>query len=141
MGFGEAVKTCLSKYVTFSGRARRSEFWWFYLFLIIVSFVASLLDAMLGLQVMTTTTTEGTTAFVYNPGWIQTVVGLAFILPWLAVTVRRLHDKDATGWWWWLNLICCIGPLVLLFMFYVQEGTAGPNRYGPDPKGQEPVTA
>ena len=141
MGFGEAVKTCMSKYVTFSGRARRSEFWWFYLFLVIVSFVASLLDAMLGLQVMTTTTTEGTTAFVYNPGWIQTVVSLAFILPWLAVSVRRLHDKDATGWWWWLTVICCIGPLVLLFVFYVQDGTAGPIRYGPAPKGREPMTA
>lgn len=132
MGFGEAVKTCFSKYVVFQGRARRSEFWWFWLFTLLVSIVAGLIDQAIGWQVVATT--DGQT-FAYNPGWIQSLASLALFLPWISVTVRRLHDRDATGWWWWLNVLCCIGPLILLFAFYVQPGTAGPNKYGGDPTG------
>lgn len=132
MGFGEAVKTCLSKYIDFSGRARRSEFWWFYLFLIIVSAIAGGIDYALGFQVVETDSASGV---VYSPGWVQSVTSLLLFLPWISVTVRRLHDRDATGWWWWLNVLCCIGPLILLFAFYIQPGTQGPNKYGPDPKG------
>ena len=135
MGFGEAVKTCFSKYVTFSGRATRSEFWWFYLFTVIVGAVASLIDNLIGWQVVATTTENGTAAVAYNPGWIQIVVVLALFLPMVAVSVRRLHDRDASGWWWWLSVLCCIGTLVLIFAFYVQPTKPGPNKYGPDPQG------
>lgn len=132
MGFGEAVKSCFSKYVTFSGRARRSEFWYFLLFMMLVSLVAGVIDAAIGWQVVDLA--SGETGF-YNPGWVQSLASLVLFLPWISVTVRRLHDRDATGWWWWLNVLCCIGPLVLIFAFYVQPGTAGPNKYGADPKG------
>ncbi len=131
MGFGEAVKTCLSKYIDFSGRARRSEFWWFYLFLVLVSFVAALIDQAIGWQVVSTADGE---TFAYNPGWIQCLASLLLVLPWISVTVRRLHDRDATGWWWWLNVLCFLGPIILFFVFYIQSGTPGPNKYGPDPK-------
>jgi uncharacterized membrane protein YhaH (DUF805 family) len=135
MGFGEAVKSCFSKYATFSGRARRSEFWWFYLFTVIVYIVASLIDNLLGFTIVTSGE-NGTAVASYSPGWVSAIAGLALILPWISVQVRRLHDRDATGWWWWLNVLCCIGPLVLIFAFYVQPGTPGPNKYGPDPKGE-----
>ena len=127
MGFGEAVKTCLSKYLDFSGRARRSEFWWFYLFIVIVTTVAAGIDLALGWQVVST---DG----AYSPGWLQSVTILLLVLPWISVTVRRLHDRDATGWWWWLNVLCVFGPIILFFVFYIQSGTPGPNKYGPDPK-------
>lgn len=135
MGFGEAVKTCLSKYATFSGRARRSEFWWFYLFTLIVSLVASLIDFFLGWNVTEYVGTEGSVT-VANTGfpWAQTIASLALILPWISVSVRRLHDRDASGWWWWLNVLCCIGPLILLFVYWIKPGTPGPNKYGEDPK-------
>lgn len=132
MGFGEAVKTCLSKYIDFSGRARRSEFWWFYLFLVIVSAIAGGIDYALGWQ---TVSEYGTSEVVWSPGWVQSLTSLLLILPWISVTVRRLHDRDATGWWWWLNVLCCIGPIIMFFAFYIQPGTPGPNKYGPDPKG------
>jgi uncharacterized membrane protein YhaH (DUF805 family) len=132
MGFGEAVKSCFSKYVTFSGRARRSEFWYFWLFTVLVSLVTGAIDAAIGWQVVTT---SGGETVAFNPGWVQALASLVLFLPWISVTVRRLHDRDATGWWWWLNVLCCIGPLVLIFAFYVQPGTAGPNKYGADPKG------
>lgn len=133
MSFGEAVKTCFSKYATFEGRARRSEFWFFYLFVVIVSAVATLIDNLIGWQVYAVSS-EGA-AIAYNPGWIQLLVTLALFIPMISVSVRRLHDRDASGWWWWLGLICCIGGLILIFAFYVQPGTPGPNKYGPDPKG------
>ncbi len=132
MGFGEAVKTCFSKYAVFQGRARRSEFWWFWVFTLLVSIVAGLIDQAIGWQVVST---AGGETFAYNPGWIQSLASLVLVLPWISVTVRRLHDRDATGWWWWLNVLCCIGPLILLFVYYVQPGTVGPNKYGGDPKG------
>jgi uncharacterized membrane protein YhaH (DUF805 family) len=122
MTFGEAVRTCLvEKYVNFSGRARRSEFWWFTLFGWLVMVVLSLI--------------EGT---VFNTesgyGILTTIWGLAIILPSIGVSVRRLHDLDKSGWWLLLSVIPVIGFLVLLF-WYVQQGTPGQNRFGADPIG------
>lgn len=142
MGFVEAVKTCFSKYATFSGRARRSEFWWFYLFTLLASLVAAIIDRLIGWQTLSTNTwtVNGEPVEVtsyYNPGWIQVVVSLALILPMISVSVRRLHDRDASGWWWWLqllNCLCGLGTIILVFAFWIRSGTPGPNKYGPDPK-------
>jgi uncharacterized membrane protein YhaH (DUF805 family) len=119
MTMTEAVRTCLSKYATFSGRAGRPEFWWWVLAVILVSLVGNLLDAML----------FGTGAEGQSVGILSGLLGLALILPQLAVAARRLHDTDRTAWWLLIGLVPIVGFLVLLF-FYVQKGTDGPNRFG-----------
>jgi uncharacterized membrane protein YhaH (DUF805 family) len=113
----------LKKYAVFSGRARRAEYWYFVLFNIIVAVVLSLIDTLLG-----------TFNFMQGVGLLSGLYGLAVLIPTLAVTVRRLHDIDRTGWWIFINLIPLIGFIVLL-VFAVTDGTPGSNRYGPNPKG------
>lgn len=126
MGFAEAVRTCLQKYVGFSGRARRSEYWWFFLFNILVSIVASVLDSILG------TMSEDT-----NVGLIGSIAGLALLLPSLAVGIRRLHDTSRTGWWILIGLIPIVGWIILI-VFYCQDSHAE-NQYGPSPKAAAPA--
>ncbi|MBM0204276.1 DUF805 domain-containing protein [Micromonospora sp. STR1s_5] len=124
MSFGAAIKSVFSQYVGFSGRARRSEYWWFALFTVLVSIAAAILDSALGL-----TFVEGSSS-----GFIGLVVSLALLLPTLAVAVRRLHDTDRTGWWVLIGLVPLVGAIVLI-VFFVQDGTPGANRFGPSPKG------
>ena len=114
MGFMDAVKAVLTNYVGFSGRARRSEFWWFFLFQVIVSVVMNIVVGITGLAIL------------------STLVSLALLLPALAVGTRRLHDTNRTGWWQ-LIALTLIGIIVLI-VFWVQEGQAGANKYGPNPK-------
>jgi uncharacterized membrane protein YhaH (DUF805 family) len=121
MSFQDAVRTCLQKYVTFSGRARRSEFWYFVLFNVIVGIVAGIIDAIIG-----TRSSNGT-------GLIQNLASLALLLPNLAVGARRLHDTDRSGWWLLIGLIPIVGAIVLI-VFFVQDSHAD-NHYGPSPKG------
>lgn len=118
--FMGAVKTCFSKYATFQGRARRPEFWWFALFTFIGSMAASFLDmAIFGAH--------------SEAGLLSAVFSLAVLIPSLAVGVRRLHDTDRVGWWYLMVFIPLIGFIVLL-IFFIQRGTEGPNRFGPEPR-------
>ena len=110
MGIQQAFVTCLKKYADFSGRATRSEYWWFVLCEVLILGIASLISDTL-------------------PG----LFALALVLPALAVGARRLHDTGRSGWWWFLSLLCGIGAIIL-FVFCLMEGTRGPNEYGPDPK-------
>lgn len=120
MTFMEAVKQCFSKYATFSGRAPRSELWWFTLFLMLVGLVMTGIDMMLfGVS--------------YTFG-IADVVSLATFLPSIAVGVRRMHDLDRSGWWLLLYLVPVIGWIVLIY-WQCSKGTEGPNRFGADPLG------
>lgn len=113
----------IRNYAKFSGRARRAEYWWFALFVIIVSFVLGAIEAMI----------FGPGAFApYGIGPIAGLFTLAILVPSIALTFRRLHDLDRSAWWVLLGLIPVIGTLVLLF-WYVQRGTPGDNRFGPDP--------
>lgn len=105
----------VKNYVGFSGRASRKEYWMFVLFNIIFFIITIVLDNML----------DGT-------GIIFFIYALVLFLPSLAVTIRRLHDTDRTGWWALLSFIP-IGDLVLL-VFMCLEGTVGENRFGADPK-------
>lgn len=131
MGFGQAIKSGFSNYVTFSGRARRSEFWWWYLFTIIVGIVAQLIDGLLGLHVYRwTETADGSTMVFTGAGWFTVLAFLVLFLPTLAMQIRRLHDTDRVGWWWWLNFLCCVGPIILI-IFYILPSTPGDNRFGP----------
>jgi uncharacterized membrane protein YhaH (DUF805 family) len=114
MTFMESVRAVLTNYVGFTGRARRSEYWWFFLFSFIVNVVATIIDSALGLQLVTV------------------IASLALLLPSLAVAVRRLHDLDKSGWFLLLAFIPLVGILILIYWF-VQEGTKGDNRFGRAP--------
>lgn len=109
MNFQTSIKTCLSKYVDFSGRASRSEYWWFILFSFICQVVAEIIHPNLSV-----------------------IVVIAFLLPSLAVLARRLHDIDYSAWWILLFLIPIIGAIILL-VFAVTKGTEGQNRFGMAP--------
>lgn len=113
--FAEAVRSVLAQYATFSGRARRSEFWWYQLFGFLVGVVASVLDTTLDTDL------------------VSTVVTLALLVPSLAVGARRLHDTDRTGWWQLIALVPLAG-LIVLIVFWCQDSQAGPNGYGPSAK-------
>ena len=110
------------KYAVFGGRSRRKEYWYFMLFNIVVIYVLEgidrLLETLTGLSV----------------DLLIGIYALAAIIPLLAVSVRRLHDIDRSGWWYLINLIPLIGPIVML-VFTLLDSTPGDNRYGPDPKG------
>ena len=123
MGFTEAITSGFRNYVNFSGRAVRSEFWYWVLFAILASIVAGLIDlALFGV--------EGSSP-------INSLVGLALFLPGLAVSVRRLHDLDRSGWWILLGLIPLVGVIILI-VWYCKRGTIGANRFGADPLGGHP---
>jgi uncharacterized membrane protein YhaH (DUF805 family) len=135
MGFMGAVRSGFSNYVNFSGRARRSEYWYWVLFAVIVAIIAIYLDMRYFPEWVTASAAvaEGTASAQATGGPITALVGLGLFLPGLAVTVRRLHDTDRRGWWILLGLIPIIGIIVLI-VFYCTAGTPGPNRFGPDPK-------
>jgi len=135
MSFIDAIKSVFSQYATFSGRARRSEFWFWYLFLVIVGTVAGALLGTVGVASLDTTTgTFGAGYFVVVA--LISIVWLALLLPTLAVSVRRLHDQDKSGFFWFMSFIPLAGPIIMI-VFYATAGTVGPNRFGADPKGAQ----
>ena len=105
MGFFEAIKACFSKYATLSGRARRSEYWWFVLVNVIIGIIP-----------------------IVNIIW-----GLLALIPGIAVSVRRLHDTGRSGWWLLLALLPLVN--LILIYFYVCDSQPGANQYGENPKG------
>ncbi len=119
MTLQEAVQSGFSNYAKFRGRASRSEFWWWQLFLLAGGIVAALLDIF-----------ANSNAFSGSP--FTTLFWVVTIIPDLAVTVRRLHDTDSSGWWIFLALIPLIGMLVLI-VWWCLEGSKGYNRFGADP--------
>lgn len=114
MTFSKAVKTCLvDKYATFSGRASRSEFWWYSLFpflLYLLLFILLPFDNEL---------------FV----WIYLFISILFILPNLAVTIRRFHDTGRSGWWILIQLIPYLGSIIFLVLLCLPSEAN--NKYGP----------
>ncbi|MDZ7578552.1 MAG: DUF805 domain-containing protein [Candidatus Nanopelagicales bacterium] len=138
MGFGQAISTCLRKYVVFEGRARRSEFWFWVLFVVIVVAVAAIVDQALGLRLYQFDTVQGSQSYSFasSIGILSTIASLALLLPGISVSVRRLHDSNNSGWWWWLNLLnflCGLGAIILVFAFYIRPSDVGENKYGPAP--------
>lgn len=121
MGPITAVGSVLRQYARFSGRARRSEYWWWTLFTLAVFAVTGLIDS------------AGDSTAFEGGGPVSGVATLALVLPNLAVEVRRLHDTDRRGWWVLLSFLPILGWIVLL-VFYVMRGTGGPNRFGPSPE-------
>jgi uncharacterized membrane protein YhaH (DUF805 family) len=159
--FPAAIRAVLSQYATFTGRARRSEYWWFYLFSVLVSIGTGAVDATIAAVV------GGN-----EVGVVGLVASLALFLPTLAVTARRLHDTNRTGWWMLAPVVpllliipagllaflggadgdpgpvfglallvlgvAAIGLGIALFVFTLLDSTPGPNRYGPSPKYPHP---
>jgi uncharacterized membrane protein YhaH (DUF805 family) len=111
----------LKKYAEFGGRARRKEYWMFYLINMLISGVCTAIDAIFG--------------WGYQSGLtvLYCLYSLAILVPSLAVTVRRLHDTGRSGWWLFIALLPIIGAIIL-FVFWVQDSQPGDNRYGPNPK-------
>ncbi len=97
MNFQESVKTCFTKYADFNGRASRSEYWWFFLFVILASVATSLFSSIL-----------------------SGLISLATLLPSIAAATRRLHDTNRSGWWQLIVLVPIIGFFVILY-FLAQE--------------------
>ncbi|MEO5587842.1 MAG: DUF805 domain-containing protein [Novosphingobium sp.] len=128
MTFQESIKTCFSKYVTWKGRASRSEFWFFVLFFFGGVIVSSVIDRALG------------TGSANGVGIVYAIFVLATFLPYLAVLVRRLHDTGRSGWWYWIALIPLVG-VILLIVWFAAKGTTGSNEYGEDPLGGELAAA
>jgi len=112
-----------NKYATFEGRARRSEYWYFVLFYVLILVALTFVDGLIG-----TLNKEA------GIGVLGALFALGTMLPGLAVTVRRLHDTDRSGWWLLIGIIPIIGDLVLI-VFAAQDSQPGANRFGPNPKG------
>lgn len=123
MGFWQAVHSCFNQYATFSGRASRSEFWYWTLFCFLVGLALGFMQGVVaGIQ-------QGPGA---QPSEVpQMLVSLVTLLPGLAVTARRLHDTNRSGWWMLIGLT--IIGIIPLLIWYCTRGTPGDNRYGPDP--------
>jgi uncharacterized membrane protein YhaH (DUF805 family) len=111
----------VSKYATFSGRARRKEYWFFILFYLLSYLVAVVIDS-----VIVPTILPGI------QGFLSLILAFGLMLPGFAVAARRLHDLGKSGWWQLLNFVPLIGPAILI-IWLARKGTAGPNSFGPDP--------
>jgi uncharacterized membrane protein YhaH (DUF805 family) len=120
MTFSEAISSGFRNYVGFSGRASRSELWYWILFAVLAGIVTTIIDL-------------GVLSSKVEP--VSSIWSLVTFLPSLAMGVRRLHDTDRSGWWWLIGLIPLIGIIVLI-VFWCSEGTSGSNRFGPDPLGR-----
>ncbi len=123
MSIAQAIGSVFSKYATFSGRARRSEYWWWYVFVTVIGIVASVIDRAAGLTFGDAT---------YAGGWVAGIAGLLLFLPTFAVFVRRLHDTGRSGWWLLITFIPIVGAIVLLV--FVLLDSQPDNQYGPSPK-------
>ena len=114
--FGQAFSRFFKKYVTFHGRASRSEFWWWFLANFIISGVLYGISYTMGTPM--TTNESGVPTPVYTAALIPyTLWGLATFIPWLALAWRRLHDANRSGGWWFIGLIPFVGWIILLVFF------------------------
>lgn len=124
MNLTSAIKTVLSKYTVFSGRACRSELWYWFLGVTVLFFVLAIIEGALLAPAL------GFEAFAPKSGQpLRLLMSLAIFLPSLAVAVRRLHDIGRSGWWLLIQVVPIIGGLILLW-WYVQPGDKEPNEYG-----------
>lgn len=110
----------LRKYAIFNGRAHRSEFWYFFAFNVVIAVALAMIDAVI----------RKITGIALSP--LEMTYGLAVLVPGIAVSTRRLHDTNRSGWWLLLGLIPLVG--LVLFIFMLEEGMPSSNRYGPDPR-------
>ncbi len=121
VSFGDAIRKGFEGYAEFSGRSTRAEYWWWSLFYVLVAVVAGIINN-----------------FIFGPtNYLGLLVWVAFIIPSIAIAVRRSHDIGKSGWWvlwqffaWWL----IIPGLIMWLLLRIRQGDNGPNQYGPDPR-------
>lgn len=142
MNMIEAVKTVFKKYATFSGRAKRSEFWWFILFITIVQLILGgwAASSMMGMGSMMADSSADAMAAMgsmySSPGMILSLIfSLVTLIPSLAVAARRLHDTGLSGWWqllWLVSIIPLVGLVILIVMIvlFARKSQEGENKYG-----------
>jgi uncharacterized membrane protein YhaH (DUF805 family) len=114
MTFTEAIKSGFDNYVNFSGRASRPAFWWWVLFVVLAGAAANIIDRV-----------------IFDATILGGIVGLGLLLPNIAFGIRRLQDANHTGWWiliWFTGI-----GIILLLIFWLQQGDAAENRFGPPP--------
>ena len=121
MNFRIAIIKCFMLYAIFSGRAKRAEFWWFFLFCMIVGLMGSVIDAALGLD-----------EAIRGNGVFTTLIQLATFLPSIAVGSRRLHDTNRSGWWQLLWIVVFIGWIPLI-IWLASTSKNENNRFGDEP--------
>ena len=144
MTFGQSIKHVFGNYATFQGRASRSDFWWWYLFTSIVSFVVFIpVIPWYNDLINSSMNQAGSAAMVMPPITglaalglaLSTIWSLAILIPTIAVAARRLHDTNKSGWLlllWFLS--CCFGiGAIILIILWILPSTPGPNRYGEGP--------
>jgi len=107
MTFGKSISTCMGKYVDFNGRASRPEYWWFYLFTVLLSWGSLIVD---------------------HSGIVSGIVNLALLLPALSAAARRLHDTNRSGWW--MLIAFTIIGLIPLIIWLASKGNDQSNEYG-----------
>jgi uncharacterized membrane protein YhaH (DUF805 family) len=117
MTFGEAIKSGFNNYASFKGRASRSEFWFWYLFVVLVQIIPS---AWYSAEIVSKNTGFGTVLYA--------IVTLGLILPTLGMQIRRLHDTNRAGGWWWIGLVPLAGPIILL-VFFLSPSVDNGNRF------------
>ena len=123
VSFADAIRNALTGYATFSGRSTRAEYWWFFLFNVIVGVAAGIIDAVI---------------FGEDQNVFSTLIWLALIIPNIAIAVRRSHDIGKSAWWvlwqffaYWFFII----PGLIMWLYLrTRPGDIGPNQYGPDPR-------
>jgi uncharacterized membrane protein YhaH (DUF805 family) len=144
MTFGQSIKHVFGNYATFQGRASRSEFWWWYLFTSIVSFIVFIPAIPWYNDLLNSSMNQAGTAAMAMPPvtglaavglGLSTLWTLAILIPTIAVGARRLHDTNKSGWLlllWFLS--CCFGiGAIILIILWILPSTPGPNRYGEGP--------
>lgn len=144
MGMTEAVQLFFKNYTNFQGRSRRAEYWWPALMNLIIGWTLTGLSILLGggLSAFSTYSLNMVGWFFYG---IALLWSLATFIPNLSVSVRRLHDRNMSGWWILGAIIALIIPLVNLvamiayIVIMAMPGTVGPNKFGADPKGGHDV--
>lgn len=112
----------LRKYATFGGRSRRSEYWYFVLFYLVILIALTVLDVLLG-----------SFSQEHGIGWLSGVFSLAMLVPTLAVTSRRLHDTGRSGWWQLIAFVPVVGVIALI-VFLARDSHPDVNDYGGNPK-------
>ncbi|MDC3131092.1 DUF805 domain-containing protein [Pelagibacteraceae bacterium] len=124
VGFGKAIKICFAKYFDFKGRARRSEYWYFLLFILLTSVVLGFIEGLLQVSMGW---------FDFEASLLANLFTLFILFPSIAVSVRRLHDIGRTGWWILISFIPIAGSIILL-IWHCIDGEKDTNIYGVSPK-------
>ena len=134
MSFTEAISSVFHNYAKFDGRARRSEYWYWTLFVMIINAV------LYGLTAVTTANSSsgGSSSGFSFVSVISMIWSLAILVPGLAVCWRRLHDIGKSGAYYFIILIPLVGPILML-VWFATDSEPGPNQYGPNPKEPQPT--